>query len=168
MSDPSNENVVRGILSGASQCLAKSVHQLQNLRDIWQHVIRKRRNELLETIYFAQIQHQNQTNPTEMSSEIGREATAAAALGGGPSSSNPKVVKIIKEEEEGGEDSDHQDIPKKSRFIWTDEFHQIFLEAVNSIKYPQSKYSDRLVWNDFLVLEKVFLNTRKVIPNIPL
>ncbi|XP_038896346.1 two-component response regulator ARR14-like [Benincasa hispida] len=186
VSNISNKVAFQEILSGAAQCVAKlPALDVQVLKNIWQHVVSRRRNEYFTCVYSSQIEHSSKVSSLKV---VGETASPTAYGGGsscsnsttfidtrsfvprgipnysnptnfmktrsytaygGGSSSNPTTFMESENYDpnnasKGGQicsnpkvnecsDHDHQGVSKKRRFIWTDEYHQIFLDAINDI-----------------------------------
>ncbi|KAJ7515453.1 hypothetical protein O6H91_22G013900 [Diphasiastrum complanatum] len=106
--------VMKGVTHGACDYLLKPV-RMEELRNIWQHVVRKKRIE-------AKDVEDSERQKREF--EDGDHA----------SSSNSKKRKDVKTEEE--DDDNYVDDPltlKKPRVVWSVELHQQFVRAVNQL-----------------------------------
>ncbi|KAJ7525598.1 hypothetical protein O6H91_17G058300 [Diphasiastrum complanatum] len=118
--DGETSAVMKGITHGACDYLLKPV-RMEELRNIWQHVVRKKRNEVKE------VEHSGSVEDNERLKRPSEDAEHT-------SSSNTKKRKDVKEEED---DNDHDiDDPttlKKPRVVWSVELHQQFVSAVNQL-----------------------------------
>lgn len=109
------QTVMKGISHGACDYLLKPV-RIEELRNIWQHVIRRRRSE----------SHKTQV------AEDGNEADDL----------NGKINKKRKDQKEPTDEDDSDDnmqenddpsCQKKPRVVWTIELHRKFVAAVNQL-----------------------------------
>ncbi|XP_071716018.1 two-component response regulator ORR22-like isoform X2 [Rutidosis leptorrhynchoides] len=117
-SDP--KLVMKGITHGACDYLVKPV-RLEELRNVWQHVIRKK----VET----KSQSKSNNNQDKQNYECGQEA--------GSGDSNGKLNRKRKDEDEDVEDNENEDddpsTQKKPRVVWSIDLHRKFVAAVNQL-----------------------------------
>ncbi|ONK67570.1 uncharacterized protein A4U43_C05F1410 [Asparagus officinalis] len=109
--------VLMGVKHGACDYLIKPV-RIDALKNIWQHVVRKQRNEskLKEVEYSGGSEdndHHNKSFDENTSTAIKR--------------------KREEEEEEKTEEREHMSTTKKQRVVWTCELHQQFVAAVEQL-----------------------------------
>ncbi|KAJ0714895.1 putative response regulator and transcription factor RR-B-type family [Helianthus annuus] len=121
--DDSSSVVMKGVTHGACDYLIKPV-RLEALRNIWQHVVRRRKNEWkdFEPLTSADDvdQHQKATEDADY--------TSSANEG-----HNWKNAKRRKDDEDESEERDESSSSKKPRVVWTVELHQQFVAAVNQL-----------------------------------
>ncbi|KAK2659396.1 hypothetical protein Ddye_005929 [Dipteronia dyeriana] len=120
------KNVMKGITHGACDYLLKPV-RLEELKNIWQHVVRKKKFETKE-----RNNTDSQDNPHHGSGE---------AAGIGNSDQNGKLNKKRKdqnededeERDEDDEDNEDSSTQKKPRVVWSVDLHRKFVAAVNQL-----------------------------------
>jgi two-component response regulator (ARR-B family) len=117
------EVVMKGITHGACDYLLKPV-RIEELRNIWQHVIRRKRSDLLP-------KDQEHSGSVDNSKKREEEADISSA---------PETVlnrRKRKEADSGGSDRQDDDVDmaslKKQRVVWSVELHQKFVHAVNQL-----------------------------------
>ncbi|KAK4283407.1 hypothetical protein QN277_000359 [Acacia crassicarpa] len=123
MSADDGKNVVmKGVTHGACDYLIKPV-RIEALKNIWQHVIRKRKNEWkdLEQSGSAEEGDQKQ-RPTD---EVDYSSSA--------NEGNWRNAKKRRDEDEEAEERDDSSTLKKPRVVWSVELHQQFVAAVNQL-----------------------------------
>ncbi|KAJ0523723.1 putative response regulator and transcription factor RR-B-type family [Helianthus annuus] len=117
-SDP--KLVMKGITHGACDYLVKPV-RLEELRNIWQHVIRKKVE--------PKPQSRSNNNQEKPNNEGGQEA--------GSGDPNGKFNRKRKDEDEDVEDNGNEDddssTQKKPRVVWSIDLHRKFVAAVNQL-----------------------------------
>ncbi|TVU03101.1 hypothetical protein EJB05_51371, partial [Eragrostis curvula] len=123
--DSSTDTVMKGIKHGACDYLIKPV-RMEELRNIWQHVVRKKFSESMEHEHSGSIVDTDRNRLTNNDNE----ASSANDVGDGSWKSQKK--KRDKEEDEGDENGDPS-ASKKSRVVWSIELHQQFVNAVNHL-----------------------------------
>ncbi|KAM7485023.1 hypothetical protein LguiA_001032 [Lonicera macranthoides] len=116
--DDDKNIVMKGVTHGACDYLIKPV-RIEALRNIWQHVVRKRKNELM--IDFDQSQ-EGKCRQKSSSEEAGNSSEGSWR--------NPKRNK---DEESEPQDRDNTASLKKPRVVWSVELHQQFVQAVNQL-----------------------------------
>ncbi|CAJ2643629.1 two-component response regulator ARR12 [Trifolium pratense] len=120
--------VMKGISHGACDYLLKPV-RLEELKNIWQHVIRKKKSDPKE---------KNKTSKLDKTtSESGSGLRSAGAEN---SDENGKLTKKRKdqdededEDKENGNDNEDPSAQKKPRVVWSVELHRKFVAAVNQL-----------------------------------
>ncbi|KAJ0470843.1 putative transcription factor MYB-HB-like family [Helianthus annuus] len=121
--DDSNSVVTKGVTHGACDYLVKPV-RLEALRNIWQHVVQRRKNEWkdFEPLTSADDvdQHQKATEDADY--------TSSANEG-----HNWKNEKRRKDDEDESEERDESSSSKKPRVVWTLKLHRQFMAAVNQL-----------------------------------
>ncbi|TVU49549.1 hypothetical protein EJB05_00862 [Eragrostis curvula] len=122
---PFINTVMKGIKHGACDYLIKPV-RMEELRNIWQHVVRKRFSESREHEHSGSIVDTDRNRLTNNDNE----ASSANDVGDGSWKSQKK--KRDKEEDEGDENGDPS-ASKKSSVVWSIELHQQFVNAVNHL-----------------------------------
>lgn len=123
MSADDGKNVVmKGVTHGACDYLIKPV-RIEALKNIWQHVVRKRKNEWkdLEQSYSAEEGDRQQ------------KASDEADYSSSANEGNWRNVKKKRDEEEEAEEKDDTSTLKKPRVVWSVELHQQFVAAVNQL-----------------------------------
>lgn len=120
--DDSKHVVMKGVTHGACDYLIKPV-RIEALRNIWQHVVRKRKNEWKELEQSGSVEEgDRQPKPSE-------EADYSSSANEG----NWRNSKRRKDEEEDVEERDDTSTLKKPRVVWSVELHQQFVSAVNQL-----------------------------------
>ncbi|KAK1312423.1 Two-component response regulator ARR14 [Acorus calamus] len=120
--------VMKGIKHGACDYLIKPV-RMEELKNIWQHVIRKKFNECKEVEQSGSVEdndcHRRMTDDAEYASLVND---------GNDGSWKSHKKRDAKEDEDDGElDNDDPSASKKPRVVWTVELHQQFVNAVNQL-----------------------------------
>ncbi|KAK9079533.1 hypothetical protein SSX86_001205 [Deinandra increscens subsp. villosa] len=121
--DDSSSVVMKGVTHGACDYLIKPV-RLEALRNIWQHVVRRRKNEWkdFEPLTSADDVDQHQKVPEDA------DYTSSANEG-----HTWKSVKRRKDDDDESEERDESSSSKKPRVVWSVELHQQFVSAVNQL-----------------------------------
>ncbi|XP_017229629.1 two-component response regulator ORR21 isoform X2 [Daucus carota subsp. sativus] len=120
--------VMRGIKHGACDYLIKPIRE-EELKNIWQHVVRKKWNETKEQENSSSLdesdRHRRGTDDVEYASSAneGSEGILKAQ----------KKRRDVKEEDDGEFDNDDPSASKKPRVVWSVELHQQFVSAVNQL-----------------------------------
>ncbi|ONK63305.1 uncharacterized protein A4U43_C07F13600 [Asparagus officinalis] len=122
--DDGKDVVLKGVTHGAVDYLLKPV-SMEALKNIWQHVIRKRRNESKELENSGSLDDSDKQKKYSDNGDSG-------SLG---IEENWKVVKRKKEGEEEDEFEEREDASslKKQRVVWSVDLHQQFVAAVNQL-----------------------------------
>lgn len=120
-SDP--KLVMKGITHGACDYLLKPV-RIEELRNIWQHVIRKKKID-------PKAQNNSTTQDKDQQGSEGGQGQT------GNTDQSGKLNRKRKDEEEEGEENGYEnDDPsaqKKPRVVWSIELHRKFVAAVNQL-----------------------------------
>ncbi|XP_052725083.1 two-component response regulator ORR21 isoform X1 [Vigna angularis] len=124
--DSTTSAVMKGIRHGACDYLIKPVRE-EELRNIWQHVVRKIWNENKEHDNSGSMEdsdwNKRGNDDTEYTSSVADAAEVVKA---------PKKRSSLKEEDIELE-SDDPATSKKPRVVWSVELHQQFVSAVNQL-----------------------------------
>nr|XP_010938329.1 two-component response regulator ARR2 isoform X2 [Elaeis guineensis] len=123
--DDGRDVVMKGVTHGACDYLIKPV-RMEALRNIWQHVVRKRRNELKELEHSGSAE---ENDKQKRALDDGDNASSASEV----SWKNVKRRKDGKEEEEEIEEREDPSTLKKPRVVWSVDLHQQFVAAVNQL-----------------------------------
>ncbi|KAL2464192.1 Two-component response regulator ARR2 [Forsythia ovata] len=120
--DDSKDVVLKGVNHGACDYLIKPI-SIEALMNIWQHVVRKRKQELKEKEFegsgISEDGDQQQKSPEFDYSSSANEA-------------NYKNLKKRKDEEDEEERDDTSTL-KKPRVVWSTDLHQQFVNAVHQL-----------------------------------
>lgn len=119
--------VMRGIRHGACDYLIKPVRE-EELKNIWQHVVRRKFNEHKELEYSGSFDDNDRR-------KRGDEVEYASSVNEG-TEETVKVQKkrsCAKEDDDGELDNDDPSTSKKPRVVWSVELHQQFVSAVNQL-----------------------------------
>ncbi|CAN4096602.1 unnamed protein product [Withania somnifera] len=118
--------VMKGITHGACDYLVKPV-RLEELKNIWQHVIRRKKIE---------PKNQKKSNDQDKAHQGGGESERGSQLSGN-ADQNGKVSKKRKDDEyesdENGHDDEDPATQKKPRVVWSIELHNKFVTAVRQL-----------------------------------
>lgn len=120
--DDGKSVVMKGVTHGACDYLIKPV-RIEALKNIWQHVVRKRKNEWKEVEQSGSVEDGDRQLKA---SEDGDYASSA-------NEGNWRSSKKRKDEDEEVEDRDDTSTLKKPRVVWSVELHQQFVAAVNQL-----------------------------------
>ncbi|EFJ19926.1 type B response regulator [Selaginella moellendorffii] len=138
--------VMKGVIHGACDYLIKPV-RTEELRNIWQHVVRKKRNEARDVEASGSVEdggernhhHHHQQQQHHSSQQQRRASTIDEGEfnsdGGGGGDPNWKLAKRRKDDgdETAEHDNDDSSTLKKQRVVWSVELHQQFVNAVNQL-----------------------------------
>lgn len=122
--DDSKSVVMKGVTHGACDYLIKPV-RMEALGNIWQHVVRKKKNEWKDNEPKTSLddgdqqQQQQPEDPHYSSSANDRH--------------NCKSTKRRKDNEDEAEERDDSSSLKKARVVWSQELHQQFVTAVSRL-----------------------------------
>ena len=127
-SDEKRETIMKGVIHGACEYMVKPV-RMDAVELLWQHVIRKRRND--------QLKDMKQVMEDELVVEEKEERRSMKKK------KEKRKHKKEDQDDEGGESSDHINIAvststsavKKPRMVWTPSLHRQFEAAVNQLGY---------------------------------
>ncbi|KAK8619673.1 hypothetical protein V6N13_135955 [Hibiscus sabdariffa] len=120
--------VMNGVTHGACDYLIKPL-SIEALKNIWQHVVRKRKNEWKE---FEQSGSLEEGDRRPKQSE---DLDNSCSVNGGNRKSSSKKRK---EDEHETEETDDTSMVKKPRVVWSVELHQQFVAAVNQLGLNQA------------------------------
>lgn len=124
--DSTTSAVMKGIRHGACDYLIKPVRE-EELRNIWQHVVRKFWNDNKELDNSGSMEDSDRNkwgnDDAEYTSSVADAAEVVKA---------PKKRSSLKEEDIELE-SDDPAASKKPRVVWSVELHQQFVSAVNQL-----------------------------------
>ncbi|KAL7093335.1 hypothetical protein ACP275_11G034900 [Erythranthe tilingii] len=116
--------VMKGVTHGACDYLVKPV-RIEELRNIWQHVLRRKKCD--------------NKNPKKSSGQVkSHQTNGEGGLGSplGNADQNGKFNRKRKEDEDESEDNENDEDPstqKKPRVVWSIELHRKFVGAVNQL-----------------------------------
>lgn len=117
--DDSKNVVMKGVTHGACDYLIKPV-RIEALRNIWQHVVRKKKHEWKEAEPSPSADEQKPPEEPDYSSSANE-------------GHNWKNTKRRKDEDDDADDRDDSSSLKKPRVVWSVELHQQFVVAVNQL-----------------------------------
>ncbi|KFK39028.1 hypothetical protein AALP_AA3G191300 [Arabis alpina] len=139
--DDSKSVVLKGVTHGAVDYLIKPV-RMEALKNIWQHVVRKRRTEWNVPEHSGSIEDTGDRQQ-QQNREGGRAAVSGGEDGADDNSSsvnegnNWRSSSRKRKDEEGEEQGDDKEEDasnlKKPRVVWSVELHQQFVAAVNQL-----------------------------------
>lgn len=117
--------VMKGVTHGACDYLVKPV-RLEELRNIWQHVIRRKKSDPKK-----QSKSHDQVQAHQGSGDVQGSSMK------GNIDQNGRVSRKRKDEdddsEDDGNDSEDPGTQKKPRVVWSIELHRKFVAAVNQL-----------------------------------
>ena len=127
--------VMKGITHGACDYLLKPV-RLEELKNIWQHVVRKKRTESKDR---DNLDHGDGNDKFNHGAEDGENGSSA-------NDGTYCSWKMNRKRKEQNDDEDEHDIEdpstsKKPRVVWSVELHQQFVNAVNTLGIDSKKPS---------------------------
>ncbi|XP_042024933.1 two-component response regulator ARR1-like isoform X2 [Salvia splendens] len=122
--DDSKSVVMKGVTHGACDYLIKPV-RMEALKNIWQHVVRKKKNEWKE-------KDAEQSGSVE-EGDRQQKPTDDVDYSSSANEGNWRNSRKRKEEEDDGDDKDDSSTLKKPRVVWSVELHQQFVTAVNQL-----------------------------------
>ncbi|KAF9673788.1 hypothetical protein SADUNF_Sadunf10G0060300 [Salix dunnii] len=120
--------VMRGIRHGACDYLIKPIRE-EELKNIWQHVIRKKWNENKEQ------EHSGSFEDNDCYKQGNDDIENASSVNEGEEGvlKGQKKRNIAKEEDDNELENDDPSASKKPRVVWSVELHQQFVSAVNQL-----------------------------------
>ncbi|XP_059317716.1 two-component response regulator ARR2-like isoform X1 [Lycium ferocissimum] len=124
--DDSKDVVMKGVTHGACDYLIKPV-RIEALKNIWQHVIRKKKHE------FPKDKDFDQSTSVEDNGDRQQKPPEDVDYSSSANEGNWKSSKRRKEEEDENEERDDSSTLKKPRVVWSVELHQQFVQAVNQL-----------------------------------
>ncbi|KAL7000850.1 hypothetical protein U1Q18_002000 [Sarracenia purpurea var. burkii] len=120
--------VLKGIRHGACDYLIKPIRE-EELKNIWQHVVRKKWNENKEHEQSGSLddndRHKRGNDDAEYASSVNEGAEGLLKP--------QKKRRDAKEEDDGDLENDDPATAKKPRVVWSVELHQQFVSAVNQL-----------------------------------
>ncbi|RWR83765.1 two-component response regulator ORR26-like protein [Cinnamomum micranthum f. kanehirae] len=130
--DGETSRVMKGVQHGACDYLLKPI-RMKELRNIWQHVYRKKINEVKE------IESQDhESNEGTQITRRGLNDFEYDLLLCGSDLNSTKKRKELGNEEHGDQDfSNNASALKKARVVWSVDLHQKFVNAVNHIGFDK-------------------------------
>ncbi|KAG9459506.1 hypothetical protein H6P81_004014 [Aristolochia fimbriata] len=123
--DDGKDVVMKGVTHGACDYLIKPV-RMEALKNIWQHLVRKKRNELKD------LEHSGSVEDSDRNKRASDDGDYASSVNEG-SWRNSKRRKDVKDEEDEGEEREDSSTLKKPRVVWSVDLHQQFVAAVNQL-----------------------------------
>ncbi|KAE8706183.1 Two-component response regulator ARR1 [Hibiscus syriacus] len=120
--DDGKHVVMKGVIHGACDYLIKPV-RIEALKNIWQHVIRKRKNGSKDLEQSGSVEEGDQQQKQSEEADYSSSANEG----------NWKSSKRRKDDEDETEDRDDTSTLKKPRVVWSIELHQQFVAAVNQL-----------------------------------
>ncbi|XWS34427.1 hypothetical protein CRYUN_Cryun21dG0037800 [Craigia yunnanensis] len=119
--------VMKGIRHGACDYLIKPIRE-EELKNIWQHVVRKKWNENKEP------EHSGSLDDNDRHKRGSNDAEYASSVNDGTDVSlKPQKKRNAKEEDDDEIENDDPSTSKKPRVVWSVELHQQFVGAVNQL-----------------------------------
>lgn len=126
--DGTTSAVMKGVRHGACDYLIKPIRE-EELKNIWQHVVRKKWNENREVEPSGSLEDDDPQKrgieDVEFASSV-NEATEGIIK-------TQKKRRDGKEEDDGELENDDPSTSKKPRVVWSVELHQQFVSAVNQL-----------------------------------
>ncbi|VVA97921.1 unnamed protein product [Arabis nemorensis] len=139
--DDSKSVVLKGVTHGAVDYLIKPV-RMEALKNIWQHVVRKRRTEwnvpehsgsIEDTGERQQQQHRGVSGAAVSGGEDGADDNSSSVNEGNNWRSSSRKRKDEEGEDQGDDKEEDASNLKKPRVVWSVELHQQFVAAVNQL-----------------------------------
>ncbi|KAK2999322.1 hypothetical protein RJ639_024445 [Escallonia herrerae] len=133
--------VMMGIRHGACDYLIKPIRE-EELKNIWQHVVRKRWHENKEH------EHSGSLDDNDRNKRGNDDAEYASSANEGTEGilRTQKKKRDMKEEEDGELENDDPSASKKPRVVWSVELHQQFVSAVNQLGIDSMNFSLNVAW----------------------
>ncbi|XP_031097345.1 two-component response regulator ARR2-like isoform X3 [Ipomoea triloba] len=122
--DDSKNVVMKGVTHGACDYLIKPV-RIEALKNIWQHVVRKRKHEWKD----KDPEQSGSADEGDRPQKPSDDADYSSSV----NEENWKNSKKRKDEEDEAEERDDTSTLKKPRVVWSVELHQQFVAAVNQL-----------------------------------
>ncbi|XP_038723604.1 two-component response regulator ARR2-like isoform X2 [Tripterygium wilfordii] len=120
--DDGQSVVMKGVTHGACDYLIKPV-RIEALKNIWQHVVRKRKNE------WKEVEHSGSAEDGDRQQKPSEDADYSSSANEGSWRNSKKR----KDEEDDAEEKDDTSALKKPRVVWSVELHQQFVAAVDQL-----------------------------------
>lgn len=137
--------VMKGIRHGACDYLIKPIRE-EELKNLWQHVVRKRWNENKELEHSGSLEE----NDRHKRGNDDSEHASSANEGTEGVLKTQRKRGNAKDEDDGELENDDPSASKKPRVVWSVELHQQFVSAVNQLGL------DSMIFNYFLFLGFAF------------
>ncbi|TXG57060.1 hypothetical protein EZV62_018373 [Acer yangbiense] len=116
--------VMKGIRHGACDYLIKPIRE-EELKNIWQHVVRRKRNEIKE------LEHSGSLEDNERHKRGGDDVEYASSVNEGTEGTLKTQRKRSNAKEDDVDlESDDPSMAKKPRVVWSVELHQQFVKAI--------------------------------------
>ncbi|KAI7741714.1 hypothetical protein M8C21_026514 [Ambrosia artemisiifolia] len=128
--DGETRRVMRGVQHGACDYLLKPI-RMKELRNIWQHVYRKKIHEVRDTEC-----HEGLEEILMMRNVSEQQSYDGYLYCGGDMTPGSKKRKDFEHKYEEKDFADHSSV-KKARVVWTVDLHQKFVKAVNLIGFEK-------------------------------
>lgn len=144
--DDHKDVVMKGVTHGACDYIIKPV-RMESLKNIWQHVVRKKRNELKELENSGSVEEDDKH---KRSLDDGDNASSGC-VGNWKNAKRKKEGKD-EEEEEMVEEHDDSSNSKKPRVVWSVDLHQQFVTAVNQLGVDSMFFSPYIIDTIYLIL----------------
>ncbi|XP_030544451.2 two-component response regulator ARR12-like [Rhodamnia argentea] len=129
------ELVMKGITHGACDYLLKPA-RMEELKNIWQHVVRRKKFEPKERSKFADV-----VKPLDGSGagEYGPVSTSNVDPNGKPNKKRKDQTEDEEEDsEENGNENDDLSTQKKPRVVWSVDLHRKFVSAVHQLGFEKA------------------------------
>ncbi|GMI80158.1 response regulator 1 [Hibiscus trionum] len=120
--DDGKHVVMKGVTHGACDYLIKPV-RIEALKNIWQHVVRKRKNE------WKDFEQSGSVDEGDQQPKQSEDADYSSSANEG----NWRGSKKRKDDEEETDERDDTSTLKRARVVWSVELHQQFVVAVNQL-----------------------------------
>ncbi|XP_073287729.1 two-component response regulator ORR21-like [Primulina huaijiensis] len=126
--DGRTDLVMRGIRHGACDYLIKPIRD-EELKNIWQHVVRKRWNGNKEP------EHSDSLDDSDRNKRAGDDAEYGSSVneGGDGVLKSQKKRRETKDDDSSELENDDPTMAKKPRVVWSVDLHQQFVSAVNQL-----------------------------------
>ncbi|KAG2239116.1 hypothetical protein Bca4012_023886 [Brassica carinata] len=128
--DDSKAVVLKGVTHGAVDYLIKPV-RIEALKNIWQHVVRKKRNEWNVSEHSGSVEENTGGGERQQQQRDDADNNSSSANNEGSWRSSRKRKEG--EVDEQGDDKEDTSSLKKPRVVWSVELHQQFVAAVNQL-----------------------------------
>ncbi|GFP83572.1 two-component response regulator arr2 [Phtheirospermum japonicum] len=122
--------VMRGIRHGACDYLIKPIRD-EELKNIWQHVVRKKWNEIKEHDHSGNNNMDDHDRQKRVHDDS--EYTSSANEGADEVGKVQKKRREAKDDDDAEMENDDPTASKKPRVVWSVELHQQFVSAVNQL-----------------------------------
>ena len=130
--DGDTNTVLKGVTHGAVDFLIKPV-RLEELRNMWQHVVRKRKQQCGDPEGHAETGVKQQQSSSHSSGDAGAEARARRVHEVGPSHAGGSGAGEARKRPHDDHDKPLRPNGKRPRVHWSSEMHSQFVAAVNKL-----------------------------------